>query len=293
MKGGLMAGLMALTYIQEANVRLHGDVIFQSVVNEEHSGNGTLDLVRQKYKADAAIVLEPTENRVCTEHPGGVYWEIKIPGIAKSPGARWRHGVCVGISAIEKLPLLVNSLLHLEEQLNHGSKSSSRDTVEAAFSMVIGKIKGGHYETATASELTVRGVAYFSPSVGKVESVMDKLKCAVEKCNQSDEFLTKYPAEIKFLHHDDSATQTSAIAIAQHAQRILNARENNTAITSGPFCCDMRHLVNRANIPTIIFGPGTIEQAHKPDENISIEQYLKSIEHLIELIITWSNCNIS
>ena len=44
MKGGLMGAVMALTYLREAGVRLPGDVIFECVVNEEHAGNGTLDL---------------------------------------------------------------------------------------------------------------------------------------------------------------------------------------------------------------------------------------------------------
>ena len=104
MKGGLMAALMALTYLHEAGLRLRGDVIFQSVVNEEHAGNGTLDLVRRGYKADAAIVLEPTNNTIAVSHPGGLYWQVTVPGTQRSPGARWTDGRQDGVSAIEKLP---------------------------------------------------------------------------------------------------------------------------------------------------------------------------------------------
>ena len=37
------------------------------------------------------------------------------------------------------------------------------------------------------------------------------------------------------------------------------------------------------------FGPGTIAQAHKPDEHILVEEYLAAIEHLVEFIPQWCN----
>ena len=89
MKGGLMAAISAMTYLIESGAVLRGDVILQSVVNEEHAGNGTLDLVRRGYRADAAIVLEPTNNAICVSHPGGLYWQVTVPGVVRSPGARW------------------------------------------------------------------------------------------------------------------------------------------------------------------------------------------------------------
>jgi acetylornithine deacetylase len=39
----------------------------------------------------------------------------------------------------------------------------------------------------------------------------------------------------------------------------------------------------------VIFGPGTIAQAHKPDEHIDVEEYLVCIEHLIAFIASWCN----
>jgi branched-subunit amino acid ABC-type transport system permease component len=49
----------------------------------------------------------------------------------------------------------------------------------------------------------------------------------------------------------------------------------------------LRHLVNQGGIPTIVFGPGTIAEAHRPDERIPLAGYLTAIEHLIEIIVAW------
>ncbi|MBM3950983.1 MAG: M20/M25/M40 family metallo-hydrolase [Rhodospirillales bacterium] len=289
MKGGLMAALMALTFLKRAGVRLRGDVIFQSVVNEEHAGNGTLDLVRRGFTADAAIVLEPTNNGVAVSHPGGLYWQVRIPGRPRSPGARWQGGIQDGVSAIEKLPRVIDALLDLERRFNAVPNDDPMERGRAPFALVIGKVAGGHYETVTAGEVSLRGGAYFAPGVGDIGDVMRDFRQAVGRANDADDFLRQHPARLEFLHHDDSTRQSPQIPLAVHMAEALKARGADGGVRPGPFCCDMRHLVNQGGIPSIIFGPGTIAQAHKPDEHIALGEYLDCIEHLIEFIPAWCN----
>ena len=131
MKGGVMAALMALSYLREAGAPLRGDVIFQSVVNEEHAGNGTLDLVRRGYKADGAVVLEPTRRTVSVSHPGGLYWQVTVPGEPRSPGARWAGTRQEGVSAVEKLPAIIAALLEMERRYNATPTEDGTGTVLA------------------------------------------------------------------------------------------------------------------------------------------------------------------
>lgn len=285
MKGGLMAALMALTYLREAGVTVPGDITFQSVVNEEHAGNGTLDLICRGYTADAAIVLEPTNNSVAVSHPGGLYWQVTVPGTARSPGARWQNGVQQGTSAIEKLPGIIDALLAVEAHYNATAKGVAAGV--APFSLVIGKVSGGFYETVTAAEAQLRGGAYFQPGVGAIGDVMQSFRDAVLKANNRDAFLTSNPARLEFLHHDDSTLQSPDIAIARAVSGTLTRHGAHGGVCPGPFACDMRHLVNQGGIPAVIFGPGTIAQAHKPDEHIALSEYLECIEYLIDFIPSW------
>lgn len=289
MKGGLMAAMLAMTYLKEAGASLRGDVILQSVVNEEHAGNGTLDLVRRGYRADAAIVLEPTNNAICVSHPGGLYWQVTVPGVVRSPGARWAGEYMEGVSAIEKLPAVIEALLHVETIYNATKTDDPMEEGRVPFALTIGKVSGGHYETATASEAVLRGGAYFSPVAGEVHEVMGKFRESVADANAGDDFLKTHPAQLEFLHHDDSTRQSPQIPLAVQMGQVLTERGISGDAKAGPFACDMRHLVNQGNIPTIIFGPGSIAQAHKPDENITLQEYVDCIEHLIAFIWSWCN----
>ena len=289
MKGGLMAAMLAMTYLKEAGASLRGDVILQSVVNEEHAGNGTLDLVRRGYRADAAIVLEPTNNAICVSHPGGLYWQVTVPGVVRSPGARWAGEHMEGVSAIEKLPAVIEALLHVEKIYNATKTDDPMEEGRVPFALTIGKVAGGHYETATASEAVLRGGAYFSPVAGEVHEVMGQFRDSIAAANTGDDFLNTHPAQLEFLHHDDSTRQSPQIPLAVQMGQVLTERGISGEAKAGPFACDMRHLVNQGNIPTIIFGPGSIAQAHKPDENITVQEYLDCIEHLIAFIWTWCN----
>ncbi|MDD9983451.1 MAG: M20/M25/M40 family metallo-hydrolase [Gammaproteobacteria bacterium] len=290
MKGGLMAAMMAMAYLLEAGAYLKGDVILQSVVNEEHAGNGTLDLVRRGYRADGAIVLEPTNNTIAVSHPGGLYWQVTVPGIVRSPGARWHGDEQVGVSAIEKLPRIIDALLALELAYNSVPNDDPMEAGRVPFALTIGKVAGGYYETATAGEATLRGGAYFSPVAGEVREVMKRMSGAIVEANDGDAFLRAHPATLEFLHHDDSTRQSPQIPLAVHAGQVVGRRGGHAEPCAGPFACDMRHLVNQGNIPTVIFGPGSIAQAHKPDEHIMLDEYLGCIEHLVEFI--WSWCNL-
>ena len=285
MKGGLVAAMMAVTYLREAGVRLAGDIIVQSVVNEEHAGNGTLDLVARGITADAAVVLEPTENRISLEHPGGLYWQVGVKGTARSPGARWRGARQEGVSAIEKLPAVIEALLALERDYNR--EIGALEDGVAPFALVMGKIAGGTYETVTANRTVIRGGAYFMPDVGSVLDVMRAFRERLAKANASDAFLSQNPAVLEFLHHDDSTRQRDDVMHARCLSGLLHSRGCDGRFHPGPFACDMRHLVNQGGIPAMIFGPGTIAQAHKPDEHIPLAEYLDCIGHLVRFIHAW------
>lgn len=287
MKGGLCAALLAIRCLVELGVKLRGDVIFASSVNEEHSGNGTLSLVAEGLRADAAIVMEPTSNCVYVTTPGDVYWEAIVSGVPKSPGARWEGNSLLGVSAIEKIAPVINALLAVEKdhnQLNPHPMHRGKNP----FSCVIGEIAGGTYPTVTAHSCKIRGCMYFSPGLGSVKQIMDRIKKRLDQETKSDPWLKERPVKLQFLHHRNCAITSEnelVVKVVHETAKTLNPGIGD--LIGSPFCTDMEYLVNQGGIPTVIFGPGSIGYAHKSNECISIDEYILSIKALALIIYRW------
>ncbi|HET7270575.1 MAG TPA: M20/M25/M40 family metallo-hydrolase, partial [Rubrobacter sp.] len=93
MKGGMAAAMTALRALNELDVRLAGDLVIETVVDEEFGGaNGTLACRLRAYEADAAIVPEPSNLVICPENQGGGMFRISFEG---KPGRAALGGVPV------------------------------------------------------------------------------------------------------------------------------------------------------------------------------------------------------
>ncbi len=109
MKGGTAALLLAIEVIKELNLPLKGDVIFQSVIEEESGGTGTLAALLRGYKADGAIIPEPTNMKIFPKQQGSMWFRLKVKGKAAHGGTRYE-----GVNAIEKSITVIQSLQQLE-----------------------------------------------------------------------------------------------------------------------------------------------------------------------------------
>lgn len=280
MKGGLLACVKVLEALRDIGVKLRGDVICQSVVNEEHAGNGTLACTARGYKADAAICADGGM-AVHTENGGGVYWEIRVSGRPAHTGGRWRNGQMYAVSAIEKAARVIDSLCEAERMAN-------QDGVR--LSLGIGTICGGTYATTTASSCTVSGVVYFSATMGVgetgIRAVKKLLREAVDKAANDDAWLAENRPELFFLHYDDAYVYPEGHELlpllCSTAEAVLGKKPYVCATSA----CDARHLGNRGDTPCLIWGPGS-GPAHAPNEFIDIEDYLNYIKALALTVYRW------
>lgn len=287
MKSGLVAALAAIRAIRDAGVTLRGDLIFQSVVNEEHAGNGTLACVARGITADAAIVLEPSDRSIGVTTHGGLYWGVLLRGRQVGTAARWQGGVQEGISAIEKLPLVIQALLALEQEQNR-VPPHPLDGDKRPFSLTMGIIRGGTYETATAAECLLKGSVYISPAIGSIQRVMALLKEAVARAAAADSWLRGTPPAVHFYHHDDASEVDPATPIARTLSEAAATVFGAPASIRGfGGACDMRYLVNTGRVPTVVFGPGSMRQAHKADEHLDLAELVPSAQTLALAISRW------
>ena len=280
MKGGILACVKALETLRAIGVKLSGDVICESAVNEEHAGNGTLACVARGYKADAAICADGGF-LIRTRSGGGIYWKISFVGREVHTGGRWRGGQLYGVSAIEKAALVINALCKMEQEEN-------KDGVR--LSLGIGTISGGTYATNTARECSISGVAYFTADMGVGEDGLKRVKGllrdAINQASKDDPWLEEHRPELSFLHYDDAYVYPEGHELLPV---LIGAGEDmlgKTLPIGDVSALDARHLGNRGNTPCLICGPGN-GPAHAPNEFIDIVDYLNYIKFLALAVYKW------
>jgi len=111
MKGSLAAMITATKAIMEAGITLRGDLLITTVADEEHSSIGTEALVKE-FKADGAIVTEPTDMHICRAHRGFIWFEVETLGRA-AHGSRYTEG----IDANMRMGRFLAELEKLEQEL--------------------------------------------------------------------------------------------------------------------------------------------------------------------------------
>jgi acetylornithine deacetylase len=108
MKGALAAALVAAAELPD----LRGDVIVTAVADEELGSVGT-EAALERVRADAAIVVEPTELQLSVAHRGFVGFEIETEGVA-AHGSRSD----LGVDAIAKMGPVLVGLARLQDDLS-------------------------------------------------------------------------------------------------------------------------------------------------------------------------------
>src|SRR6266540_477813 len=114
MKASLAA--IMITAREARVLGLKGDLVIAAVADEEVASLGT-SAVLERFRADAAIVTEPTELRLCLAHKGFVWLEVETTGIA-AHGSR----ADLGVDAIALMGPVLTRVLDLENSLRVGRR---------------------------------------------------------------------------------------------------------------------------------------------------------------------------
>ena len=121
MKCGLAAILGAVKGLRALGLVPQAPITVESVVEEECSGNGTLQTLLDGYTADAAVIAEPFGAAITTSQVGVLWFSVRITGV---PGhaAEGQHAT----NAIEKSLAVIGALRSLEAELNADPAASLR-----------------------------------------------------------------------------------------------------------------------------------------------------------------------
>lgn len=266
MKGGVCCALFAAKAIREAGIRLKGKLMIESVIGEEDGGVGTLATVLRGYKAEGAVVVEPTQLVVAPAQAGALNFRVTIPGFSA-------HG-CMrqeGVSAIEKFFPIYQAIMNLERVRNQQWQDPRFADYDLPYAICIGTVQAGDWASSVADWLTCEG--RYGVAVGEDITLARRwLEETIAQAAQADPWLRDHPPQLEWwggqFHPAGIAVDHSIVQIVSQAyQTVMDTQPHIQGMTYG---ADMRLLVNEGQTPTVLFGPGDVRHAHQPDEYVPI-----------------------
>jgi acetylornithine deacetylase len=287
MKGGNVAMLFAMEALQATGVYLKGDVIFQSVIEEESGGAGTLAAILRGYKADAALIPEPTNLKIFPKQQGSMWFRLKVKGKSAHGGTRYE-----GVSAIEKSITVIARLRKLEEDRNKRVKDPLYAQIPIPLPINIGKIEGGNWPSSVPDLVTLEGRIGVGPEE-TIQEVQEEMKEVLSSLRETDSWFAEHPVDL-----DWYGARWIPGGIEEEHPFVQSIKKNYKKVTqkeaileASPWGTDGGLFTSVGRIPTVVFGPGTTEVAHHPNEYISIDNMLDCAEIIALTLLEW--CEIA
>ena len=242
-KGPAVAALTAMMELagQGHLPAQHTEWIFLGLAGEEDGSFGAQALCQSGFEADLVVALEPTDNRVVSTHKGALWLKLKTAGRSAHGSAPQR-----GDNAVYKMARVIAKLENLA-----GAFAGKKHPVLGGASLNTGRITGG----------------------SRINVVPDGCEVLVDIRTHSA--FTGFEALEVVRQAMSSDVQ---IEILRNASP-LEADPGNTLVkmlleqSEGQSCADWfsdASVFAEHRIPAVVFGPGSICQAHTADEWIDV-----------------------
>ena len=281
MKGGVIAILEAFRALRDAGTQLlGGEAWFVSVPSEEDGGQGMLAAIRAGCSGDMAVIAEPTGLDIIVAHAGALVFRLTVPGRAAHASKRRE-----GVSALDKLMVLVRALEDDERERNEDETDPLMTALGLPYPTIIGTIAGGDWASTVMDRVTVDG-RYGVRLGDSWRDAEAQLRATIDRAVAADPFLRDHPPTLEITGGRFSSARIDpdhelATGLGNAAEAVLGRRP---AIAGAPYGADMRLLVNEGATPTVIFGPGDARVAHAADEHVPIAEVVDCARVLAEWI---------
>ena len=263
-KGSIAAMLTALCELADSkSLPLETEIVFAGLIDEEHAQAGSRALAASGFKADMAIVGEPTRLQVVTAHKGSLWLDLETRGKAA-------HGATpqLGKNAIHEMARIVDLL-----ETDYAAQLRKRKhPLLGAATVNVGKISGGTL-----------------PNI-----VPDFCKISVDRRTLPGETDAKVKREIAaFLRFMKLSANISSTKLAPALPLETNYKlplvqqylkcVGQTKPLGVHYFCDAA-ILSAGGIPSVVFGPGDIAQAHTEDEWISLTELERGKNLLLQFL---------
>jgi len=304
MKGGMSAAILAARCLREIGAELDGDLLIESVVDEEFGGaNGTLACRLRGYAADAAIIPEPTNLTVCPANQGGAYYRVWFEGAsgraysgealvdpvaaaARFIGVvgeygRWRNARGDAPPGFEgqQLATIVQAVHAGDKRFDLGDRVPRTCYVDVWLQCWPGVEEGVLFEEF-ARFVRERMGAGDAGAAGNAGEAPTELRAALAP---------RFEKKMRFLPGTAVNGGHPIVPALLGAGR--KVRGGGLRCAGAPFACDAFIFNRYSETPAVIFGPAG-GNAHSADEFILIDEFFEMVGIFALTIAGWCGARI-
>lgn len=279
-KGCVVTILLALTALRDLGLTLAGNVEAQFVIEEEVGGNGALALIREGCSADGVIVVEASSHNVFPANRGALWFRLRTTGVSAHMGRRHE-----AVNAVEKAMEACRCLLEYEVELVESSRNYPLfERYENPVQICLGMFHGGSWPSMVPDECIVQGGVGFLPNRSMAQ-VKAEMVAAIE--SSPDAWLREhYELTYPRLHKDSYAIDPHHPLVGTlHRSALACGLESE--VYGWNVSCDAALYAKLAGLPTVVFGPSDIREAHSNTEKIQWSQILESAQALALTVAEW------
>jgi acetylornithine deacetylase len=284
MKAGVVASLAALAAVRTAGVRLVRPVALHGVVGEEDGGLGAWATLRRGHRGDLCVIPEPTAQAVVTANAGALTFRLDVPGQAAHAAHRDQ-----GVSAVEMFAHVLPGLQELEAERQRDADPRFGDA-RFPYGISIGRVQAGDWASSVPDRLVAEG--RYGVRVGEPVAVAQELfeKRLAEICARHP-WLAEHPVGLTWTGGAFASGQLPAghalLPAVRHAVSDAGGgAPAERAIAAGS---DLR-LYIAAGIPTLHYGPGDLQLAHGPREQVPVAEVVTAARAFA--LLTLRTCGV-
>jgi acetylornithine deacetylase/succinyl-diaminopimelate desuccinylase-like protein len=263
-KGSVAAMLTALCELARSKSRpRETEIVFAGLADEENGQAGSRALALSEFKADLAIVGEPTRLQIVTAHKGSLFISVETRGKAA-------HGATpqFGRNAVHMMARVVEVL-----ETDYAAQLRQRRHRLLGYPTVsVGTIAGGTQPNIVPDRCVIGADRRTLP--GETETGV---------CREITALLRARGLDAKVFN----VRLAPCLPLETDARLPLVRQFLRSAGQSRPagvhYFCDAAVLAS-GGTPSVVFGPGNIAQAHTADEWISLAQLERGKEMLLRFL---------
>lgn len=269
--GVAMILLLAESFLRSGQ-RLPGDLLIQSVIEDEDSGNGTLSCTRAGYRAEGAVIVDGTWPwDLIDSHLGQMWLELVITGVATP--------ACSHHRAVHPVFLMMQALDRLQQWLNEANRRVPQWLGMASpYWMSVGQFHAGSWNGSVPEKCRCGIQIGFPPdsSPAELQEQIRQILAGIQTSHpgSSCELVVKELCTAAFWNPENAMTQALRQTLQATPELVGLAPKGINLVTSKGHC-DLRHLRRADGSPTAacLYGPGGGHNPHVADECYRLDHF--------------------